>query len=293
MCAYDSGITRFTGQLQDAVSWMEGLGIQVESTRFDLYLKELRDVLSDSERVARTDDPQFELILEAVDSGAELVFIHREFRDNQSGEFLQRLREFAKGTYLQREESPRASSNRARNHGFELYFGAQLSRAGFGVEFPDTSDLQLANPLFRFECKRPQSEGKLEANLKDARDQLGRPVDCCESINVIALSVGKLMHGGSKFLHAGSEAQLSATIDRMLVDLRNRNQHIWLGESFAHVSGVWFHYSGMVAFSKVPAFVRGTYNRIIVLENGRPAEHVAALNVLAHEIEKNNGFDEF
>ncbi len=293
MSANDSGIARFTGQLKAAVSWLEGLGIRVESTRFTRYLKELHDVLSDSERVARKDDPQFELILEAFDSGAELVYIHREFHNKQSDEFLLRLREFAKGTYLQREESPRASSNRSRNHGFELYFGAQLSKAGFGVEFSDTADLQLASPLFRFECKRPQSAGKVEANLKAARDQLGRPVDRDESVNVIALSVGKSLHGGSKFLHVGSEVQLSTAIDRMLVDLIKRNQHIWRGESFAHVAGVWLHYSGMVAFSRVPAFVRGTYDRIIVLENGRSREDVTALNVLAHEIEKNSGFDEF
>lgn len=293
MSSQDSGIKRFTEQLQAAVDWMEAMGVRTESTRFTQYLVQLRDVISDPERVARTDDPQFELILEAFDSGAELVSVHREFRTIQSDEFIARLSAFAKGTYLQRDEDPKTSSNRARNQGFELYFGAQLSKAGFSVEFPGTSDLQLASPLYRFECKRPQSEKKLKANLKDARNQLGRLSDSDQSINVIALSVGKLVHGGSKFLHVGSQEQLNATIDEMLARLRDKNQATWRQESFSHVAGIWLHYSGMVAFSKGPMFARGTYDRVIVLEDGRREDLVAGLKVLAQEIEKNTGFDEF
>jgi len=293
MSTDDSGIARFADRLQKAVAWMDNLGIRVGTTRFAQYLKQLRDVISDPGRMARTDDPQFELILEAFDSGAELIYIHREFTDNITDEFLARLKAFAKGTYLQRKENPSTSSNRARNHGFELYFGAQLARAGFNVEFPKTSDLQLPSPLFRFECKRPQSLAGFEAGLKDARDQLGRCPDKDESINVIAISVGKLLHQGSKFLHVGNESQLSGTIDVMLANLRNEKQHVWRNESFAHVLGVGFHYSDWVAVSSVPAVLRGTYGRIIVLENGRRPDLIAGLKVLAREIEKNGGFEEY
>lgn len=289
----DTNFTGFVAKLKSAYGWLQGLGISVEGTRFSQYFAQLEEVVSTPDLEARTDDPNFQSILEAFDSGGELLVIERDLAQYDSPELRRRLSAFVKGSYLQSEERPDTSSNLARNYGFELIFAAQLVRAKFTPVLPEIGDLRTNSPDIRFECKRTKSERKFERALKDARDQLAELENANESINVIALSVGKSLHGGTPFLHGDDHRDVHSTFRASIDDLIRRYERIWQAQSFGHVGGIWLHYSGSAVFTKLNALVRASYNRVIVRPNSRLKEREAGIRILATELEKNLEFGPF
>lgn len=288
-----ANIIGFVAKLRSAIEWLQSLGVSVEGTRFSQYITQLDDAVSTPGLEARDDAPNFPSILEAFDSGSELLVIKRDLAQINSQELRSRLDAFVKGPYLQSEERPETGSNRARNYGFELIFAAQLVRAKFTPILPEIGDLRTKYPDIRFECKRPQSERKFNRALKDARDQLLELDNARESINVIALSVGKSLHGGTPFLHGGDHQDVHRAFRESIDNLVRRHEHVWQTQSFAHVGGIWLHYSGAAAFSKLNALVRASYNRVIVRPNPRHKEREAGIRLLATELEKNLDFGPF
>lgn len=282
-------IVRMRDRFQEALFWVESNGIRVSSTRFAQYLVVLDTAIAEPDREARTDDPLFEKVMEAFDSGAELIYLHR-FLGAETGEpFRQRLREFVKGPGLQREEDARTSSNRARNLGFELYFGAQLVRAGFRVEFTPEVDVRVVSPRIEVQCKRPQSARKVRSSLRDACRQLSTLCIADGSIGIIALSISKVVHQGKKFLHVGAMSDLNRAFPDLMQQFCARHHTAWQTPSFASVSGVWLHYSGMVAIAGGPTFIRAAFDRVVIKPNPGERYREAGVQMLAEAVEKNNG----
>lgn len=293
MVQEETNIIGFTDLLRDAIDWLRSLGIRVEGTRFTQYVKQLQEIVDIPGLQARTDDPRFELVLEALDSGGELLVIQRDLAQYDSPELRRRLAAFVKGPYLQREELVNTSSNQARNLGFELVFAAQLVKAKFTPVLPETGDLRTESPSILFECKRLQREGKTEKALKDARDQLRSTNADTPSFNVIALSIGKLLHKGEKFLHGADHNEVHRKLRGMVAGFVRKHERIWRAESFSHVAGIWLHYSGSAAFTQLNALVRASYNTVVLRPRPSEPEREAAIRILATELRKNLGFEPF
>jgi len=291
MANEETNLEKFAAMLKAAIEWLRDLDIRVDGTRFTKYLKQLDEIIAIPDLEARPGDPRFERVLEAFDSGGELLVIQRDLSQYDSLEFRRRLSEFVKGPYFQREESLGSSSNQARDLGFELVFAAQLANAQFTPILPSDCDLRTEYPGIRFECKRVQSEKKVENAIREARRQLSAGDQKNEDVHVIALSLGKLMHGGSKYLHGGDHREVQREIDEMLVQFVQRHRHTWQKDEFEHVSGIWLHYSGTAVFTRLRAFVRATYNRVIVRPHRDFYEHEVAIRILAEQLEKTLGYE--
>jgi len=290
--AHNSSIESFRDALVAAIHWLDENGIDTRPTRFNAYLKSLNTAI-DNDMVADPASPLFEQVLEALDSGGELVYIHRHLNTVNTVAMKDRLRNYCKGTMLERDESAMSSSNRARNFGFELVFAATLQRAGFNVEFPAQGDIQLSSPDVRVECKRPQKNHKIHSALSDANLQLRARPEAESAVNIIAVAIGKSIHGGSKLLTAidpdHAKHDIGLRLDRLIGD----HQHIWQTTKFKAVAAIWFFYSGVVAFTKHNMFTRGTYDRIVVRPDGQHPEREAVIRIIAAPIENSPGLEVF
>jgi len=271
------GSRGFARDLEAAIVWLGSRGVRVENTRFDLGLREIHDILSTPDA---PDDPKCLRVLEALESGGELIEVHRGLGGVDSKEFRDRLKRFVKGTYFQREERPASSSNRARNTGFELFFGARLAQAKFGVCLPAGRDLEVPMPLIRIECKRPQNHRGVEGALKDARDQLLDHDSSCPAINMIALSVGKVLHRGTHCVLLRDPEGAQVEFSRLIDGFVEQHQNTWREESFQHVAGIWLSYSGTAVFANPKALVRATFDRIVVRPQAGAPEREAVLQII-------------
>src|SRR5690606_963527 len=86
-------------------------------------------------------------------------------------------------------------SDNSRNFIFELQMAEVFSRSGAKVGFDTKADFKFSLPGNRVgyvECKRVTSEKKLEANLKEAYDQI--EVRCNEDdIGIVAVDITRLL----------------------------------------------------------------------------------------------------
>lgn len=289
-----SSVEGFGLALAKAVDWIRGYNSRVDATRLSQYLKTIQEIVAAPDLKARFDDPTFQRALEALLAGGELHFIHRYLAASQDADLQQKIRDFAKGPYFQQDEDAANSSNLARNTGFELYFAAQLMRAGFAVTVGRGTDVQVDAPLVHFECKRPQSIGKIETNLRKARNQLHNRHRGGNAPTVIALSVGKVLEGPRDLIYPGTAAELDDAIDADLRRFKERFERIWRESSFGGISAIWLHYARIVVLTNPTTFARRAYDRIIVLgAGGANHAHKATLEAVAAAVVRSDQIEEF
>lgn len=293
MSSSSGNLEKFRDLLRGAISWLQEMEVDISRTRFSQYEAQLEAVLANPHIGTSADDPAFAHIMEAFESSGELLIIKRNLSQFDSLEFRRRLRAFAVGSYLQRDESPRAGSNRARNLGFELIFAAQLATARFTPLFPCNGDLRTQHPDIRIECKRPQGASKMERALRDARAQLDADSDAADACKIIAISVGKILHGGAAVLHDGDQREVHAALGSKLDDLVAQHEHLWHSPSFENVAGIWFHYSSAALFARTHAMVRASYNRVIVRPKPSRPDWDATVKILSSELNRHLEFGEF
>jgi hypothetical protein len=116
-----------------------------------------------------------------------------------------RLRRVLNGPILPSEED--RNTNEARNIEFELAFASLLSSAGFEVQLPKQSDLDIEARLgdlrLVIECKRLLSQKRLEEHLSDASKQLGNFLDTNrDAKGLIAIDITKLKNLGENVYYA-------------------------------------------------------------------------------------------
>lgn len=117
-----------------------------------------------------------------------------------------KLTEAVGGPELTRAEDPLKSTNHARNILFELTIAATLVSAGFKLEPAGICDLCTSFDSYRvfIECKRPQSDHKVDRAIKDGMRQLKKRLQDANvnSFGILAISVSKVITAGSLVLHA-------------------------------------------------------------------------------------------
>lgn len=288
-----SSIERFGIALQAAVEWIRQYNDRVDASRLNQYLQTVQEIVADPEKQARTDDPDFSRALEALLAGGELHFIHKYLSAANGPNLSQKICDFAKGPYFQHDENPAKSTNLARNTGFELYFAAQLMRAGYKVEVGRGADVELVDSGVMFECKRPQSVGKVEANLAKARNQLKRHGGRDGAPQVIALSVGKVLGAERELFYHGTPAQLDGQIDADLCRFRTRFEHVWRDRSFAHIAAIWLHYVRIVVLLNPTAFARRAHDRVIVLQTNAASGQREYLEAVVGAVAATDQIEEF
>lgn len=191
-------------ELNEALQWLDRLGITYSRTRFGRYLKCL--CVLESQRLAGTN-----LFLAACQLDAfpalfeanELVAIHKGLGRNDllAISLCSKLQELVSGPESYINENPGTNSNKPRNIGFELSTIAQLATSGLSVAEEDNG---LADVTARFgsssilvECKRPQSASGVPKAIRAARLQLierYKRIDTTDITGFIALDITKVLN---------------------------------------------------------------------------------------------------
>jgi hypothetical protein len=224
----------------------------------------------------------------AVESGLELISIHQHLRENASAEFRRRLRDYVKGTILEMDEKPSTGSNHARNIGFELFLGARMAEARFNPVFPEDGDLHLPSFPMNFECKRLQSEKMVATEVADAADQLHRRAKGADPtpVGIIALNVGKLIHGGARVLQAASTEELDLLMHNQIKEFRLKHYPKWSKSKYTNVHGAFVFFSGPVVTPEPATLFLGHYTGAHLSESKCDKVQDASIRLLVTEMSK-------
>lgn len=165
---------------------------------------------------------------------------------------------FGKGPLFREDENLKASGNAARNNAFAFLVAGKLQNAGIpvvavegicagGAVCQSNADLTIRwkDQLINFECKRPQTEAKLETRAKKARDQLRRSARNAR-LGVIAIDCSVIIRPADTVYEntdvQSSELKLSTHLEKVIYP----KIHKFLDKSIL----------GFILFSRVPAMTR-------------------------------------
>lgn len=223
----------FADDLDSALAWMQSLGIVYERTRVGEYKRAIDTLL----KIYQSDDKEtiqneFSKIVTAAFEASDLIAIHKGLAGSFDNELRARIERYAKGPNNYTQEITATSSNIARNVGFELLVMAKLVAAGIDINFEIKTDAaaRFDNRSILFECKRPQSLGMLEANVKNAFRQLEgkyhNPVHLRHR-GIIAIDISKLINPDFMLYEAQNATSLDAGLSQVVDNFIIENNHYW------------------------------------------------------------------
>ncbi len=223
----------FSLDLDAAVEWISSLGITYERTRIGEYKRAINILLEvykskDLEKTRR----EFVRLVTALFEARDLIAIHKGLSGKYDSEIREHIKKYATGPADYRKEVVSASSNLARNIAFELLVASKLVSSGIGLDFSIKSDVAAIydRRSILFECKRPQSEDKLEANIKSAFKQLERkyknPVRARHR-GIIAIDISKLFNPEFMLYVQPNAASLQHALSQIVDGFIEKNEKLW------------------------------------------------------------------
>jgi hypothetical protein len=155
--------------LRDFKVWIENFELKVDSTRLSQYIKFFEKWSADQNFFSRRENLDDALFFtREVD---ELLWIWSGLKQQIPRGALPKLKLVLGGDAYARNEH---GNTVARNYGFEFRIGAYFIKAGYNVDMSQPSDLVVALPdnTLHVECKRLDSERKVEVRIKELAKQL-------------------------------------------------------------------------------------------------------------------------
>ena len=232
-----------SGELAEALAWLTDLGVRNDTSRFSSYKKILDDFNAgytpeDLVRRGYTNSHLYNAMLESE----ELFRIYSAFKHTSSPGIVQRLKYLIQGPQAYVNENVSASSNRARNFGFELALMANASMNGLEIIESNTADIafRFGSHSFLVECKRPQAILKALPRAKEAVKQLeqcylnkSKP----RTRGIVALDLSKALNPRCLMPRFGSkdalDYALSAAMKKLLVSMRANRPTVEDGRTIA------------------------------------------------------------
>ncbi|MBI3223359.1 MAG: hypothetical protein HYZ46_09955 [Nitrosomonadales bacterium] len=223
----------FAADLERALAWMQSLGIVYERTRIGEYKRAIDTLIN----IYETDDEkriqnEFSRIVTAAFEANDLIAIHKGLACSFDAELRSHIGRYVKGPSNYTQEITATSSNAARNIGFELLVMTKLVSAGIDINFEIKTDVaaHFDNRSIIFECKRPQSLGKLGENVKDAFRQLEtkyrNPVHVRHR-GIVAIDISKLINPNFLLYEAQDENSLDAGLSKLVDNFIIEHNHLW------------------------------------------------------------------
>lgn len=223
---------KFAQELNEATAWLQSLGIDYMRTRIGEYQKAISVLIEmykneDIERQKK----EFVRIANAIFEAHDCIAIHKSLAGKYDNEIEEHIRLFSGGPVQYRQEGTSAS-NRARNIAFELVVAARLVDVKIPLDFRIRTDIagRFDNRSILLECKRPQSNKKIEANVKDAFKQLERkyqnPIRT-RYRGIIAIDISKLINPKFQLYIQQTEHDIESGLSGIVDDFIRSNERYW------------------------------------------------------------------
>lgn len=139
-----------------------------------------------------------------------------------------------------------SNSNEARNTLFEVALASYLTRVGFDATLTNNEDIRVEedDKIILIECKRPQKEKTIEANINSAKEQLKRRLKISNEdgkIALIAISISKLLSGDTKFIKTTTEKDANQILGDHGESFAKKYAALWENEIDIRLSGALIH----------------------------------------------------
>jgi|SRR5580658_133747 hypothetical protein len=268
------GFSDLADRLNEAVSWLGRFGIQVERGRLGAYRKAINELVTLVAKKSSERRPAlFPKSANDLFEANEIATIHAAFADGRHDDFVrERLQAFAGGPLRYVDEDPSSSSNRPRDLAFELLVGARLIASGLQLEAAGLADVSATVGLQRliFECKRPQSEKRIERRAIEARDQLLERCRDASSVGVIAIDTTKLTNPDFRVLTGVSSVEGTRRLGAHLADFYRQRLHLWQRVASRRVVALLLRVSILAHFSKDKSLSYCQQYLLVGLSTGGP-----------------------
>jgi hypothetical protein len=219
-----------------AIDWMEALGIKVNPGRTTNYAKVIdhwKDVYKTaSESEAKDSLPDF---VSSVFEIHDFIDIYNAFKNepnNALGGISEKLKKGVNGPINSADETSKSTS--ARNFIFEALMAARSHHPNRGVNVILNADsdtgILIDDKKLWIECKRISSVSKIEANIKDASNQLERILSKKRGSGnrgIVAIDVTKILNPNSDLYVQKNDNTLIESIDRMMDQFISNNSIQW------------------------------------------------------------------
>src|SRR6266699_824301 len=242
--------------LERAITWLRSFGLRADISRFGKNRKTLREFnqirKSGSVDLVR-DTRVLQALVASLPDVYELTTIHRNLLSHADAYFIERAKKLLKGP--EREADEKLTSIIGRNTGFELMLACKIAAGGVVPNFSGPGDLSVAHDLTRtnIECKRFQSRRNVDRVIADACSQLKRratEAPDLDSIGVIALAIGKVIHRGEEVLVAGSRESALEKLNMVTQEFVDEHHGVWQRNVGSAVDAVLIYLS---AIAEIPA----------------------------------------
>src|SRR5262249_22223281 len=135
---------------------------------------------------------------------------------------------------------------RSRNLLFELVVAGLLKRAGLPIRLDGDEDIsfEFRNTSFFVECKRIHSTAKIQKNIDDAGEQIGKRCDIAEAPKtrgIIAIDVSKLIHPGAEWSLYPDLETFKSDVEQMLLTFKTMFSPQLKAPKEARVLGLYFY----------------------------------------------------
>lgn len=194
----DEDFASLASTSEEALRWVMSLGVRTRNTRFDKYLKRIKEIENNSVNgtMAQLDDKS-DIYFDALYEFSDLSYAHQTFFGKEPDGLTDLLSKLVKGPELTRMENENNST--ARNFSFETVLGARLAGSGFNISFTMSGDIYAGPVPFPvyIQCKRPRSLSSLNRRMVEASKQLQKDLENEENklaIGIIAIDATHLIN---------------------------------------------------------------------------------------------------
>jgi hypothetical protein len=251
-----------------AIEWLVSIGVKVSSGRTAHYAKVIeywKDAYkSASEIEAKENLPDF---VSSVFEIHDFIDIYYAFKDEPVEELhglRDKLQKGVNGPINSADETSKSTSS--RNYIFEALMAARSHHPHRGVNTmlntESDTGITIKKKKLWIECKRISSASKIEANVKDASNQLEKILSRKKGSGnrgVVAIDVTKLLNSdGDLFVQQNDDA-LIESIDRMMDQFIAKNSSHWekvYARRSKKIIGTIIHFSFMATSEASNLFVR-------------------------------------
>jgi hypothetical protein len=189
-------LSKLYREFEDNFSWLCEAAKPPIDNRFRTVLEILSEASSKYDEASRRMTSDF-------DENPLFMAGYEAFRFNEVVEYLRtidrsrlpikKIRAMCKGPTYHHEEIPEIGNSEGRDIQFELILAAHLSYSGFKVTNHDDVQLEYANNVINYECKRPASIKNYKARFDEALNQLELKIGNRENqFGIISFSIEKM-----------------------------------------------------------------------------------------------------
>jgi hypothetical protein len=237
-------------ELNDAMEWLNSLGITPNNGRFCLYNKALCELFSNYKESKTNGFNNLPKMVNAIYEVFDLIEIHKGLSNITQKEISKLAKFYQKGVEEYTNEKTKNSGNKARNTAFELLVSSKLHISSIDVNLTTISDIssQFENNHLLIECKRLQSENNIQKNIKDAKYQLKNKIHNptkSRTCGIIALDFTKLLNPNFDLLVTKNDQATQKCLDEKTDYFVENYQKYWNKNLGRNVLGVLTYFSLM------------------------------------------------